>query len=301
MSSSKPTSADAVVRYQEIRERLPLASFPQTSQTRENLAALCDDIDCFVLDGFGVLNIGDDTVPGAVDRVNQLRALGKQVRVLTNGATFPATKTRAKYQNWGMEFDASEVISSRDALAVALRDYQEMRWGFAALDTSELGKLVPNSVLLDEDIDTYDNCDGFVLLGVGAWTEQRQALLEQSLKGKRRPVLVGNPDLVAPHPGRLSQEPGWFAHKLEDENLASPEFYGKPFDNAFALVRVTLDGIKPERIAMVGDTLHTDILGGAQAGWKTVLITDHGLLKGMDVEKAITESGIRPDYILPTT
>ena len=301
MSSSKPTAADAVARYQEIRPRLPEAGFPETSIRRENLAALCDDIDCFVLDGFGVLNIGDDTVPGAVDRVNQLRAMGKQVRVLTNGATFPATTTRAKYQKWGMEFDAAEVISSRDALAVALSGQKNLRWGFSALPTSQLETLVPKAVLLTEDAAVYDRCDGFVLLGVGAWTPERQALLETSLANNRRPVLVGNPDLVAPHPGRLSQEPGWFAHKLEDENLANPEYYGKPFDNAFELVRDTLDGIKPERIAMVGDTLHTDILGGAQAGWKTVLITDHGLLKGMDVEKAIEESGIRPDYILPTT
>ena len=31
---------------------------------------------------------------------------------------------------------------------------------------------------------------------------------------------------------------------------------------------------------MVGDSLHTDILGGAAAGMTTVLITDHGLFRG---------------------
>ena len=41
--------------------------------------------------------------------------------------------------------------------------------------------------------------------------------------------------------------------------------------------------------------------GGAQAGWKSVLVTDHGLLKGMDIEATIRSSGIRPDYIIPTT
>ncbi len=301
MSSSKPNASDAVLRYQQIQPRLPTATFPVQSVYRENLAALADDIDCFVLDGFGVLNVGDDTVPGAVDRVNQLRAMGKQVRVLTNGASFPATKTCAKYRNWGMEFDLAEVISSRDALAVELSNHQHMRWGFSALPTSELERLATDSVLLEDDATAYDSCDGFVLLGVGQWTADRQSLLEQSLAKKPRPVFVGNPDLVAPHPGRLSQEPGWFAHRLEDENLATPQFFGKPFDNAFALVRETLGGVDPQRIAMVGDTLHTDILGGAQAGWKTVLVTEHGLLKGMDVEKAITDSGIRPDYIIPTT
>jgi len=117
----------------------------------------------------------------------------------------------------------------------------------------------------------------------------------------QRPVLVGNPDLVAPWPEKLSIEPGSYAHDLQDHEVAVPEFYGKPFDNAFAIVRETLQGIAPERIAMVGDTLHTDILGGAQTGWKTVLITGHGLLRDQDVEAAIQRSGIRPDYIVPTT
>ena len=106
---------------------------------------------------------------------------------------------------------------------------------------------------------------------------------------------------MAPHPGGLSREPGLYAHDIADSGLAVPEFFGKPFDNAFAIIRETLTGIDPQRVAMVGDTLHTDILGGAQAGWRTVLVTDHGLMKGMDVEQAIARSGIRPDFIVPTT
>ena len=33
---------------------------------------------------------------------------------------------------------------------------------------------------------------------------------------------------------------------------------------------------------MVGDGLYTDVLGGLAAGLGTVLVTDHGLLKGLD-------------------
>lgn len=176
-----------------------------------------------------------------------------------------------------------------------------MRWGFVAVEESALNTLVPDGVVLEDDVSIYDSCDGFILLGTRIWNSQRHALMEQSLVKKPRPVLVGNPDLVAPWPGQLSREPGLYAHALFDAGVATPEFFGKPFDNAFAIVRESLNGIHPSRIAMVGDTLHTDILGGAQAGWKTVLVTGHGLLKGLDVEAAIMRSGIRPDYIIPTT
>ena len=63
----------------------------------------------------------------------------------------------------------------------------------------------------------------------------------------------------------------------------------------------TLGDVDPQRIAMVGDTLHTDILGGAVAGWKTVLVTGLGLMRDLDVERGIEVSGIRPDYIVQTT
>ena len=297
-----PNAVKALARYNEIRERLPEATFPSESIYRANLADLCNEIDCFVLDGFGVLNVGDDPIPGAIDRINALRAQGKLLRVLTNGASRPAASTRQKYKNWGMEFEATEVISSRDALTVELKRHPAMRWGFAALEGSELSTLTDNAVLLQDDPEDYASCDGFVLLGVGEWTAHRQSLLTESLKQKPRAILVGNPDLVAPQVGVFSMEPGWFAHTLSDQLGIQAQLFGKPFDNAFELVRQTLPADLPaERIAMVGDTLHTDILGGAQAGWKTVLITDHGLLKDADVEKEIVSSGIRPDFIIPTT
>ncbi|MGQ7844858.1 HAD-IIA family hydrolase [Granulosicoccus sp. 3-233] len=301
INGDAPSASLAVTRYENIQPRLPQARFPDVSIHRAHLEDLCDEFDCFVLDGFGVLNIGADTVPGAVDRVLALRAQGMQVRVLTNGASFPVSVTRAKYHRWGLDFEPGHVISSRDALAREMAAHADKVWGFAALPESELQGLAPQAVLLQDNAADYERCDGFVLLGTGNWTAARQQLLKVSLAARPRPVLVGNPDLVAPQAGGLSREPGLYAHDIADSRLVMPTFFGKPFDNAFSVVRETVQGIDPQRIAMVGDTLHTDILGGAQAGWRTVLVTDHGLLKGLDVEQAIQRSGIRPDFIIPTT
>ena len=248
-----------------------------------------------------MLNVGDVAVPDAAARIKQLRDAGKTLRVLTNGASYPSVNTAAKYQRWGIEFSADEVISSRDALATALKLRSSAVWGFAAWPDSEISKLAPNSLLLEDDEKAYAACDGFVLLGSGAWTLERQGLLASALAKRPRPVYIGNPDLVAPHPTGLSHEPGLYAHALIDRGHNDVSFFGKPFDNAFAEVRKTLSGFEPARCAMVGDTLHTDILGGAQCGWRTVLVTDHGILKGQDVEAAISRSGIRPDFIVPTT
>lgn len=60
-----------------------------------------------------------------------------------------------------------------------------------------------------------------------------------------------------------------------------------------------LANVDPKRVAMVGDTLYTDVLGGAAYGVQTVLVTDHGLLSGRDYQTFVTQTGIVPNYIIP--
>ena len=296
-------AAAAMARYVAVSHRMPKAVFPTTSVRGRDLADLFDDVDAFVLDGFGVLNVGHEPVPGAAERVAAMKAAGKTVRVLTNGATLAREASAGKYREWGIDIDPSEVVSSRDALIRGLAARTDaLAWGFAARPESSIAHMMPGSVLLEDDPAAYDAVDGIVLLGTGLWNDERQALLAGSLAKRPRPVLVGNPDLVAPWPDGFSREPGLFAHALADAGLAEPVFYGKPFLNAFDEVGRTLpDGLDPTRIAMVGDTLHTDVLGGAAAGWRTVLVTGLGLVRDLDVETCIERSGIRPDFIVGTT
>jgi len=289
-------------RYEEIRPRLTEAAFPARSRRIGNLGDLIDEIDVFVLDGYGVLNVGKRRVPGAPERVAQMRAAGKRVFVLTNGASHPVAHSVERYRGLGFDFSVEEIVSSRDALGRALVSRQALRWGFAAIEVSVIGDLAANNLLLRDDPADYDAVDRFVLLGTGAWGRARQDLLLASLRTRPRPVLVGNPDLVSPREDGLAAEPGLYAHEIADLTGCVPEFYGKPFANAFELVRERIGaGVPPHRIAMVGDTLHTDILGGAAMGWRTVLVMDHGLLKGFAPKMLDKLSNIRPDFIADST
>jgi hypothetical protein len=92
-SSERVDAVWACRRYEEIRHRLPSARFPAATRERDNLGDLLGDIDVFVLDGYGVLNVGTGAVPGAVARMAALRAAGKRLFVLTNGATYPHAQT----------------------------------------------------------------------------------------------------------------------------------------------------------------------------------------------------------------
>ena len=117
-----------------------------------------------------------------------------------------------------------------------------------------------------------------------------------------RPVLVGNPDLAAPRETGLSAEPGLYAHEIADATGILPEFYGKPFANVFALAaRRIRPGVSPRRIAMVGDTPWTDILGGAAMGWRTVLVHGYGLAQRCELGALWSLTDIRPDFVAAAT
>jgi HAD superfamily hydrolase (TIGR01450 family) len=291
----------AFARYEAVRDRLVHASFPPASEAVTDVAAVADRFDAFVLDAFGVLNVGDSPVPGAVARIAQLRAANKRLVVLTNGATQSRAAALAKYHALGFDFAAVEVVASRDLAADALRARDGLVWAAAGGPNPDFGDLgVPVHDLLG-DATLFDTADGFVLFSSAGWTWDQQARLTAALARRPRPVLVANPDIVAPREDRFSLEPGHFAHLLHDELGLVPEFYGKPYANAYDVARDRLGrAIPPARIAMVGDTLHTDVLGGRAAGLGTILVSDHGLFRGRDTAPFIARSGLVPDIVART-
>ena len=288
-------------RYEQIRRRLPYARFPDVTEAVADLGVIVDRFDTFIFDSFGVLNIGDQAIGKAVDRIAMLRAAGKQVLVLTNAASVPISKLEQKYRNFGFDFALTEIISSRAVLADALTRFDAaMEWAVIAPDSADITEIPARTRAWDDSID--DNCDGFIFLSISGWNDQRQDILREELTRKPRPLLIGNPDLVAPREDCLTMEPGFYAHEIADRlREIEPEFFGKPFGNAFDFLKKTSIGtINPKRSLMLGDTLHTDILGGRVAGMFTALVTGHGVLRHLDPAACIASSGIVPDYQMPS-
>lgn len=294
-------AAWAFQRYEDIRARLPQARFPESAVQIENLEAIFDRFDAFLFDSFGVLNVGETPIDTAAARVAFLRSAGKHVLVLTNAATPPLATLPDKYARLGFNFHKDEIVSSRDVLRRALRTYESgMFWGVVAPDISLPEDLCIDHCLLKASQPVPEGVDGIILLSSQGLDGRLLDRCAERLEKRPCPLLVGNPDLVAPRESGFSLEPGAFAHDLADRIGIEPRFFGKPYANAFEAAFACLpDGIRPERVAMIGDTLHTDILGGAAAGCRTVLVTAHGVLKDMDVAACINRSGIVPNFIAP--
>ncbi len=294
----------AFARYEAVRSRLPATPYPATpypaaSLFLPSLEEVADHVDGFLLDAFGVLNVGETAIPGAVARLASLRARGMRLVVLTNAASYTRPQLLAKYHRLGFDFTEEEVVASRE-VAVARLELIAPGATWAAIAAAGDGFTDIPAHLLDAvaDPDALDTADGFLFLSTARWSPALQDRLIASLARNPRPLVIANPDIVAPREDGLTLEPGLFGHDLLDATAAEVHWFGKPFPHAFA-EGIARTGLAPARLAMVGDTLHTDVLGGAAAGCRSVLVTDHGLFAGRDTAPFIRASGIVPDFVVP--
>jgi len=270
-----------------------------------DLVAVSKDVDVLLLDGFGVLNTGFDPVAGMPAQIAEIQASGVHCIVLSNGATQPAGLMVQKYTDLGYNFSPENVITSRDALRVGLAEHHRTNpdfvWGLTPTAASAHPDLDGDLRQLRTRAD-FEAVDGFILLSTVCWSALHDWWLHSSLRDRARPVWVGNPDVCAPFPDMMSREPGHLSRLLTRDLGIDVKYFGKPHGNVYevALARVAelVPSIDRSRIAMVGDSPHTDILGARQAGLKSVLMQDHGLLADQPLWDRLEQAGIWPDYLI---
>ncbi|SDE95467.1 HAD-superfamily class IIA hydrolase, TIGR01459 [Paracoccus isoporae] len=284
-------------RYEAIRPRLPEAGAGGQAGPAPDLLSVADDYDGFLFDSFGVLNVGETAIAGAAECLEALRREGKLIRILTNAASYTSKAALEKYRRLGLEVAPDEVVSSRDVTFAHLDSAATgLRWGAIAAEGDVFEDASDADIfdLLDPGAD-WEDADGIIFMSSARWTPELQERLVAEISRRPRPVVVGNPDLVAPRESGLTIEPGYWAHDLQDRTGVEPRLFGKPYPEAFT---IACKGIAPGRYAMIGDTLHTDILGGQAAGLDTILVTDHGLFAGRDAGRYVRASGIVPDIVM---
>ncbi|MDC7252775.1 HAD-IIA family hydrolase [Wohlfahrtiimonas chitiniclastica] len=269
-----------------------------------SLLEIVDEFDVMLLDGFGVLNVGPNPIDGMPEVINALMASGKQAFVLTNGATFPVAINAARYPKWGYPIPLAQVISSRMAAEHAIAAHPltalDQLWGVVGSPHYDASTIDARTVYLTEE--NIDKVDGILFLGTMEWSPEKQAWLVEHLKKRPRPILIGNPDVCAPLATGFTVEPGQYALDFKAIDGVDVQFFGKPFQLCYSLsyerIRDIAGNVPLDRILMVGDTLHTDILGGNTCGMKTALMADYGFLRGQDPYPYIEASGITPDFVV---
>ncbi|MBA3531336.1 MAG: HAD family hydrolase [Ardenticatenales bacterium] len=264
-----------------VAKRAPPA--PPPARTR-----LIEEIRGFILDMDGVLYRGNTVREGTLDFIHHLNAAGLPYLCLTNNASRTSAMYEEKLGRLGLPIKGEHVMGAAQATAEWLRaravaGARVLPLGEAGL-REELSKV--GFTLVEQPPADY------VVVGIDfelTYERLKQATL--AIRGNAQ--FVGtNPDRTFPSEEGLLPGNGAALAYLEAATGVAPIIIGKP---SVAIMEVALAhlGLPAEQVAMVGDRLDTDILGGQHAGLMTILVRG-----GVTSEAELATSPIQPDLVV---
>jgi HAD superfamily hydrolase (TIGR01450 family) len=272
----------------------------------DNFKSVLSKYDVIFFDAFGVLKTYNGLIPGIENTFAYLRETGKDFYVVTNDASRSPKQLAESYVKLGINDITPERIISSGMLA---REYLELkvREGIVAyLGTDNSAHYIGTPGLQtlsirELDLNAVGDVNALVFLDDEGFDWNTDLTKTLNLLRKRNiPVIVANTDKTYPaSKSRLSIAVGALAKMLEDTIGRQFIRFGKPDPQMFIFAYQHIKNypnVSKRDILMVGDTLHTDILGGNKFGLDTALVLT-GNTQAEDAEVRIRSTGIIPTYI----
>ncbi len=258
------------------------------------------------LDSYGVLKNHQGLISGVANSIDKIRGQGIELRVLTNDASRSQAQQVQMFEDLGLKGLKEKEIITSGMLARQFLELKIRKGKFAYLGTENSANYIMQNGLVgvpiaDVEIENGSDIAAFVFLDDEGFDWHRD--INRTVNFLRRnnlPIIVANSDKYYP----ISRDDvavaiGGISRLCE--SVLNQKFirFGKPdsqmFMFAFDDINETGKFDKSD-ILMVGDTLHTDILGGNKFGLKTLLVLS-GNTRGKHAEVKINSTGIIPDYI----
>lgn len=258
------------------------------------------------LDSYGVLKNHRGLIEGVTDTIKFIREEGIELRVLTNDASRSQQQQVEMFKGLGLNSLKEHEIITSGMLAKQFLKLKLSKGKVAYLGTKSSAEYIFNNGLegipvADIELDNIDDIEAFLFLddeGFDWNTDINRTV--NFLRRKNLPVIVANPDKYYPISNNdVAVAIGGLSRLIE--SVMNQKFirFGKPDSQMFtyAFDELTKSGhFERHEVLMVGDTLHTDILGGNKFGLKTLLVLS-GNTRPESVRMKINSTGIIPDYI----
>jgi len=239
-----------------------------------------------LIDIDGVLTVSWTPIDGAPEALASVRASGIPLRFATNTTTRTRAEVGALLGEAGMIVDADEILTAPAATAAHLRRRHPGARVFL-LNTGDLSADL-------EGIDIVESGPADVVVIGGAGVDFTHQQLNEAFR-----LILDGAAFVAMHrnvywrtAAGLELDTGAYVRALEEATGVTPTVLGKPSADFFAAGVAEL-GVDTDRVAMVGDDLHNDVLGAQHAGLRGVLVRT-----GKFREQLLTASEEQPDVVI---
>jgi NagD protein len=240
----------------------------------------------FLIDMDGVVYRGSELIPGADRFINDLRELELPFFFLTNNSQRTRRDVVTKLRRLGIDVEESHIFTC--AMATA-RFLASQKPGGTAYVIGEGGLL---HALHENGYSIVDHDPDYVVVGEGRTVtfEMMEAATRMVLRGAK--LIATNLDPSCPTHAGLRPGCGAIVAMLETATGRRAFSVGKPSAVMMRAARKEL-GLDASRTTMIGDTMETDILGGVQLGYRTILV-----LSGGTSRDDLAAFAYRPDLIV---
>ena len=240
----------------------------------------------YLIDMDGVIYRGQELIPGAERFIQHLRTNEIPFLFLTNNSQRTRRDVATRLQRFGIEAEEEHVFTCAMATARFLAQQKPRGTAFVIGEGGLLTALHNNGyAIVDKDPD-------YVVIGEGRTfsSENVEAALNMILNGAKLVATNLDPNCPTQHGSRPGC--GAIVAMLEAASGIKAFSVGKPSPVMIRAARKEL-GLTADQTIIIGDTMETDILGGVQLGYKTVLV-----LSGTTRQTDLVRYAYRPDKVV---
>ncbi|MBI3839710.1 MAG: HAD family hydrolase [Planctomycetia bacterium] len=240
----------------------------------------------FLIDMDGVLYRGGELIPGAAEFIGQLQDTDTPFVFMTNNSQRTRRDVATRLQRMGIDVDEHHVFTCAIATARFLAQQLPSGTAYVIGEGGLLQALHANGYsIVDHDPD-------YVVVGEG------RAFSFEMLEVATRMILAGakliatNLDPNCPTQHGMRPGCGAIVAMLETATGLRAFSVGKPSPVMLRAARKELS-LATAETTIIGDTMETDILGGVQMGYRTVLV-----LSGGTRREDLARYAYRPDIVV---
>jgi len=252
------------------------------------------DIKGFIFDIDGVIFRGDQLIDGALETLAALKANNIPYIFVSNHTIYTKEQYLEKLRKIGLSVTANDLLTANDALIFFIKHhYPEKNPAKILL----IGTDGMKKAMMQGGFEIVENDPDFVVVGVSPKVTHdmfTEAIMAVKNGAK---LIVAGPDRLAVREGGFDLGSGTIGATIAHGAHVVPVYAAKPFE-PIVEEALTLLKIPKEKVAIVGDTLETDMATKQQVGLGMSILVLSGNTKEADVKNIPDDR--KPDMVLPS-
>ena len=231
----------------------------------DNMDNNLDGVDAVFLDLDGTIYLGGDLIPGALEFLERCDEKGVKRFFLSNNSSRSVNQYLKKLHDFGIPAEEKDVLlSTHDLLSWLAKNDISQTWLIGTEGMREM--------LEERGIATNSETPEYVVLGYDTEINYEKISIASIHLHAGVPLVASHPDMVCPSPDGGLPDVGAYLAMLKVTTGVDPEHItGKP-NAGMIMHKIEELGLDPEKCAMVGDRLYTDIAMANRAGCVGVLV-----------------------------